>query len=370
MQATNRLWMSRPFLKQRFLREERGYFMLKLKKPGCLHPGDRVATVSLSWGAAGDPEIYWRYALGKQRLEQEFGLQVVEMPHTLAPTDYVSAHPEARAADLMQAMCDDSIRAVFNVIGGNDSIRMLPYLDFDALAKHPKIFTGYSDGTVTDYICMKAGFSSFYGAHVLNDFAEPGQMPPYIRRLVRKMMFETEPVGEIPACAVTDAGDLSWREKDQPQRRCYVPDTGYRCLQPGKARGTLIGGCFEVFEDLKNTVLFPEPEAFDGSIFFYEVCGEPDEEKYRRRLRYYGEQGILQRISGLLMGKPLGGRAKELLYDRVTREVLAEYGRDDLPVLSNASFGHNSPSGVIPMGAMAEIDCDTGRFTVLEPTVV
>lgn len=344
--------------------------MLHLKKPCHLQPGDKVATVALSWGAPGDPEIRWRYDLGKKRMEEEYGLQVVEMPHTLAPTQFVSDHPEARAADLMEAMCDDSIKAVFNVIGGSDSIRMLPYIDFEELAKHPKIFTGYSDGTVTDYICMKAGFASFYGAHVLNDFAEPGQMHPYTRRIIQKMMFETQPVGDIPACAVYKAGDISWKEKDQPLRRCYVPDTGYRCLQPGKAKGTLIGGCFEVFEDLKDTVLFPDLEAYEDSIFFYEVCGQPDEEKYRRRLHYYGEKGILQRISGLVMGKPLGGKRKEELYDRVTREVLAEYGRADLPVLSNASFGHNSPSGVIPMGAMAEIDCDKGSFTILESTVL
>jgi muramoyltetrapeptide carboxypeptidase LdcA involved in peptidoglycan recycling len=50
----------------------------------------------------------------------------------------------------------------------------------------------------------------------------------------------------------------------------------------------------------------------------------------------------------------------------VTLEVLAEFGRSDLPVLANASFGHNVPSGVIPMGAMAEIDCEKGKFTILE----
>ena len=59
--------------------------MLKLQKPKHLQPGDKVATVSLSWGAAGDPDIRWRYELGKHRMEELFGLEVVEMPHTLAP---------------------------------------------------------------------------------------------------------------------------------------------------------------------------------------------------------------------------------------------------------------------------------------------
>ena len=68
--------------------------MLHLHKPQHLKPGDKVATVSLSWGAAGRPDIRWRYELGKRRIEKLFGLQVVEMPHTLAPETYVKDHPE------------------------------------------------------------------------------------------------------------------------------------------------------------------------------------------------------------------------------------------------------------------------------------
>ena len=42
--------------------------MLHLKKPKHLEPGDKVAAVSLSWGAAGRPDIRWRYELGKRRM--------------------------------------------------------------------------------------------------------------------------------------------------------------------------------------------------------------------------------------------------------------------------------------------------------------
>ena len=338
--------------------------MLHLQKPQHLKPGDKVATVSLSWGAAGVPEIRWRYELGKRRMEEQFGLQVVEMPHTLAPEKYVSDHPEKRAEDLMAAFADPSIKAVFNVIGGSDSVRMLPYIDFDVIRSNPKIFTGYSDGTTTDFICMKAGIASFYGAHVLNDFAEPGKMHDYTAGIIRKMLFSNETVGEIAPMPEYSQGDVSWT--DPSARRTYTPDWGYECLQGGVARGTLIGGCFEVFPDFEGNELDPPSEAFDGSILFYEVCGKPSEEKYRTRLRHYGEKGWFQNITGLLMGKPLGDRAEHDMLNRVTLEVLAEFGRPDLPVLANAGFGHNAPSGVIPMGAMAEIDCDRGRFTILE----
>jgi len=45
-------------------------------KPTKLSQGDKVATISLSWGAAG--EIPHRYEVGKKRLQEVFGLEVVE----------------------------------------------------------------------------------------------------------------------------------------------------------------------------------------------------------------------------------------------------------------------------------------------------
>ena len=45
--------------------------MLNLIKPEKLKAGDKVATVSLSWGGAGDDDLLWRYKVGKKRLEEE-----------------------------------------------------------------------------------------------------------------------------------------------------------------------------------------------------------------------------------------------------------------------------------------------------------
>jgi len=55
-------------------------------KPQKLSVGDTVATVSLSGGRAGDSDMVCRYAIGKQRLEQIFGLKVVEMPNSMKGT--------------------------------------------------------------------------------------------------------------------------------------------------------------------------------------------------------------------------------------------------------------------------------------------
>jgi len=95
--------------------------MLNLIKPKRLVAGDTIATVSLSWGGAGDEDIRWRYFQGKERLEKVFGLKVVEMPHTLAGTEFVYAHPHKRAQDLMNAFKDPSIKGIISCSTGKVS---------------------------------------------------------------------------------------------------------------------------------------------------------------------------------------------------------------------------------------------------------
>ena len=91
-------------------------------KPQKLSPGDKIATVSLSWGG---PSVFpHRYQVGVQQLKDKFGLQVVEMPHTLKDADWLSRNPRARADDFMQAFFDSSIKGIFASIGGDDSIRL------------------------------------------------------------------------------------------------------------------------------------------------------------------------------------------------------------------------------------------------------
>lgn len=46
-----------------------------------------------------------------------------------------------------------------------------------------------------------------------------------------------------------------------------------------------------------------------------------------------------------------------------------EANREDLIVLENVDFGHRTPMTVIPVGAMAEIDCDKVSFNIIESGV-
>ena len=67
-----------------------------------------VGIVSLSSGIVGESFIRFETEIGIRRLE-EYGLTVKFMPHALMGLDYIKAHPEKRAEDLLQAFRDPEI---------------------------------------------------------------------------------------------------------------------------------------------------------------------------------------------------------------------------------------------------------------------
>jgi hypothetical protein len=84
----------------------------------------------------------------------------------------------------------------------------------------------------------------------------------------------------------------------------------------------------------------------------------------------YASQGVLERISGLLLARPMkySQQMTHLLYSEV-RRILAEFGRVDIPVVANLDFGHTSPQMVLPIGCRAAIDPQAKRVAILEPAV-
>ena len=110
-------------------------------KPKMLRSGSRVAATSLSWGGPGTSP--YRYQIGKQQFEEEFGVTVIETEHALRDTDWLAKNPKARAEDMMAAFADETIDGIISTIGGDDSIRTLPYLDLDLIRNNPKVFMGF-----------------------------------------------------------------------------------------------------------------------------------------------------------------------------------------------------------------------------------
>ncbi|MEK6265251.1 MAG: LD-carboxypeptidase [Clostridium sp.] len=345
---------------------------MDLIKPCHLKAGDKVATISLSWGGAGDSDILWRYNIGKKRLEEQFGLEVVEMPHTLKGTEFIYNHPEKRAEDLMLAFKDKSIKAIFSCIGGDESVRMLPFINFDIIRNNPKIFIGYSDSTITHMICLKAGISSFYGASILAEFAENVKMFDYTKHWIIKVLFDNSLIGNIDSSPIWTSEHLPWEEKNKLIQRNTQANNGYELLQgTGTVSGRLIGGCIEVLEMIKGTDLWPSNDLWDESIIFFETSEEKPDPKYVEYwLRNYASQGILQRANAIIFGKPYDNLYYEEYKKVILTVVREELKLVNLPILYNMNFGHTAPMITIPYGCLAEIDCDKKTFSILDSGVI
>ena len=344
-------------------------------KPKKLQPGDKVATVSLSWGGPGT--FPHRYEAGKKQLQDEFDLVVVEMPNTLRDADWLYRNPGARADDLMAAFADSSIKGIISTIGGEDSIRILPYLDLDVIHSNPKVFLGYSDTTISHLACYKAGLATFYGPAIMAGFGENGGMFPYMFESVRKTLFSAEPIGDIaPNTDGWAVEILDWADpENQSKQRKLNPSTGWRFLQgQGFRKGHLIGGCFEVLDWLRGTDFWPGMDEWEDAILFLETSEDaPPPEVVKYGLRTFAALGILQRLSGILFGRP-GGQIpieKHAEYDKVLLQVVGdEESLTDLPIIAGMDFGHTDPMFVLPYGIQAEIDCDTQRFAIVENAVI
>ncbi len=344
--------------------------MTRLIRPPKLAKGDKVATVSLSWGGAGDAGLLWRYRLGKERLQHQFGLEVIEMDNTLKGSEYLYRHPEARAEDLMRAFSDPSIKGVFSCIGGDESIRMLPYIDFDVIKKNPKVFVGYSDTTIAHLMCLKAGLSSFYGASVLAELAENVKIFDYTAHWLSKVLFDSSPVGIVPVAGEWTGERLEWSAQNAAVEKAMRINRGYEFLQGRSAvEGRLLGGCLDVLEMAKGTDLWPGARVWEGAVLFFETSEDAPEPAYLEYwLRNYGSQGILQKAKALIFGKPYQEKFYEE-YKTAIAKILKELELRDMPVVYNLSFGHNQPMCVLPYGALARVDCVNKTFSILEPGV-
>jgi len=338
-------------------------------KPKRLKRGDKIAVVSLSWGGLGDETLIHKYHIAKERLERDFGLRVTTMPNALKGTVFVDEHPELRAKDLMDAFKDKTISAIFCAIGGDDTIRLLPHIDYDVIRDNPKIFMGYSDTTVNHFMMYKAGLGSFYGPSIMCEFGEYVKMFDYTAEAVKAVLFEDTTGYEIKPSPEWSDDFIPWCEENKNIQKLMKPDLhGYEILQgKGKAVGHLLGGCIDVFTMVIGTEIFPTVEQWKDAILFIETSEDrPSPDFVKWTLRNLAAQGILKILNGIIVGKPQGEQYYEEYKEAILKVVAGEEKLTDLPIIYNVNFGHAMPIGVIPYGITVQLDCDEKRITLLE----
>jgi muramoyltetrapeptide carboxypeptidase len=312
------------------------------RRPRRLRKGDTVMVVAPASVSYEPLELeYAGDILRALGLEPRFGEHVRER------FGYLAGEDAKRAADINRAFTDRAVDAVFALRGGWGSGRLLPHLDYAAIARAPKLLLGYSDITALLLaLHQRSQLIGVHGPNLLSDWN------PFVVDVLRRLLFEGEQLEYRPYRPKTDS--------------LTTMEGRIQTLVPGRAEGVLVGGNLTVLASLVGTPYLP---SMDGCLLFLE---DVHEAVYRtdRSLTQLALAGILERVNGVIFGSfsdipPQDGYGAFALY-----EILEQHCRAaGKPAFLGASFGHTRHNAPLPVGVRAAMDADTGIVRLLEPAV-
>ncbi|HEY6541416.1 MAG TPA: LD-carboxypeptidase [Ktedonobacteraceae bacterium] len=277
------------------------------------------------------------------------GYRVKLAEGALARTDWTAGSPELRARDLMAMFTDASVDAIQCLRGGYGSAQIIPLLNFEVIAGHPKPFIGFSDITALHMALLRfTGMATFY-APMLITMGDQRTSEFSRQRLLQVLGGET--TGEYP------------RDPADP----FV-----RALAPGKASGRLVGGCLS---DLVHTMGTPWELNLDDAIFVFEEVGAGPH-GIDRALLQLQQAGKLQRVRGVIVGDLADcewsdGGGAPWPHTKNLEEMLEErLGPLGVPILYPLPFGHGDRFATLPLGVQATLDASTCSLTIDEPALL
>lgn len=339
-----------------------------------------VGVVSLSAGTLGEDFVRHELELGVTRLKN-YDLRVKFMPHALKGIDYLKAHPEQRAADLLEAFRDPDVDLILCAIGGDDTYRLLPYL-FDEgqleKAAREKPFLGFSDSTVNHFMLHKVGLPTFYGQAFLSDVCEMDkEMLPYTRRYFEELL-RTGAIRRVQPSKVWYEGRTDYSPACLGTPLPAHPAEGWKLLQgPPVFSGKILGGCLDTIHDFfdggryadmpalcKKYGLFPDAVDWRGRILLLETSEEQmSPEKFSRALGFLKQAGVFSAVSGVLFGRPMDNVYREEYH----RRLVAAVNDPALSILADVSVGHALPRCILPFGVKAAVDARAQTITFDAP---
>jgi muramoyltetrapeptide carboxypeptidase len=237
---------------------------------------------------------------------------------------YFAAGVEYRLFDLHAAFADPSVDIVMCTRGGYGSNYLLPQLDLELIRSHPKPFFAYSDLTALQtWLIDQTGLVCFHGPMLAADF------------------YRGDGVDQPSFAAALTGGLLHLNAAH-----------GLRTLRPGRAEGTLYGGCLTLLAASLGTPYAPRTE---GKLLFLEDVGAKPYQ-VDRMLRQLELAGKLEGVTGILFGEMLdcvSPGADPALLDEVILKTL-DWFRG--PIAIGLRSGHVSRANItLPLNIEAEL---------------
>lgn len=245
--------------------------------------------------------------------------------------------PDAERAEALHRLArDPAVDLILAARGGYGSSRLLPLLDYAALARSDKLLAGHSDTTAlsiallaTQDVATLAGPTAVFdfGGEAIDAFTEAN----FWRAL--------------------EAGDVE------------VTVTASSPIA-GQASGRLWGGNLALVAHLVGSRYFP---AIDGGLLFLEDVYEPPYRIERMLLQLF-HAGVLARQSAVILGAFSGYRRGEI-DDGFDLETVVDYLRSLLPVpvVTGLPFGHIATKISLPVGMPATLEIGRDSYRLRYP---
>ncbi|HET6369839.1 MAG TPA: LD-carboxypeptidase [Nitrospiria bacterium] len=300
-------------------------------KPRSLVKGGVIGVISPA-GVVSEEELN----KGVRRLEG-IGFKVRLGRSVLHRQRYLAGPDRERVDDLHRMFADPEIDAIFCARGGSGAGRLIPLLDHDLIARHPKVFMGCSDvTTLLLYFNHRQGLVAFHGPMVGPNFGR-NSSPRMEDAMLRILEGE----------------------------RLTLTDSRVSVLREGQAEGLLTGGCLTL---LCTSIGTPYELRTEDRILFIE---DTDEAPYKidRMLSYLKGLGKFDRVRGVVFGEMIRCRFPEGSSDRLEEVLMEILGEYDFPVLFGFPSGHGELNLTLPFGIPARIDTEKKSVSLLDSAI-
>lgn len=239
-----------------------------------------------------------------------------------------------RAEDFDQMISDDRVKMLL-FGGGEVCNEILPFIDYDNVARHPKILCSYSDSTtLLNAVQYKTGLITFYGASPRTF----DQLIPYNWQ--------------------------SFQTRLMSASREYVKSGSWKTICPGTCRGRLTGGYLVNYAALQGSPFYRQMPDASCILFIedHEMFSSPA--VVSKWFSHMMQRGVFENVSGLIFGH----YSKEAV--PAIDEILFRLGSYyQIPVVRCEDYGHGENNAVLPIGICAQLDTEADVFLLLEDCV-
>lgn len=310
-----------------------------MKIPGFIKKGDTLGVFAPSAGIGRKIDDFNKSL--NQLKRQGFNIKSGALVEV---NDLRSGTGKQRAEELSLMQNDPEVKALLCAAGGDFLIEMLPYVNFEELAAHPKWMMGYSDPTSLLYILTtKYDVATLYGANA-GSF-DVDEIPEWMMAPLKLLS------GKSTVQKSTEFCDPCFRKGPA----VYETENHWKSFSGDvNVTGRCIGGCLDSLKDLFGTPYdgtkeFIERYKEETLIWYFDIFSMSAENVYRTLLQMRS-MGALRTQDLVLAGRVLFPSSETgMTYEEAFKKAL------DCTVVMEADIGHTYPRMVMINGLEAEV---------------